>query len=186
MSAGDIRAEVTGTDSTHNVHFNWTGRSGTGYFTPSETGLHKVRDTTRDCNLSFSPFSFIWLALVLFALLELPNILHQIPNIQDSPPYSITWTSVFGCFWLLSSLAAITSSKFPMQGIWRVFDDGKFCRDVLSEMQLQSKLDRIRFSFWSCAWKDLWSPWSNGIPCSFKSSSLKLYKAHPLNILIKP
>ena len=55
MSAGDIRAEVTGTDSTHNVHFNWTGRSGTGYFTPSETGLHKVRDTTRDCNLSFSP-----------------------------------------------------------------------------------------------------------------------------------
>ncbi|KAH3821486.1 hypothetical protein DPMN_123250 [Dreissena polymorpha] len=43
VSPGDIRAEVTGTDSTHKVHFNWAGRSGQGYFTASETGLHKVR-----------------------------------------------------------------------------------------------------------------------------------------------
>ena len=42
VSAGDIRAEVIGPDSHHNVHFNWVGRRGEGYFTPTETGLHKV------------------------------------------------------------------------------------------------------------------------------------------------
>ena len=42
VSAGDIRAEVIGPDSHHNVHFNWVGRKGEGYFTPTETGLHKV------------------------------------------------------------------------------------------------------------------------------------------------
>ena len=42
VSAGDIRAEVKGPDSAHNVHFNWVDRRGEGYFTPSETGLHKV------------------------------------------------------------------------------------------------------------------------------------------------
>ena len=42
VSAGDIRAEVEGPDSRHTVHFNWVARTGEGYFTPTETGLHKV------------------------------------------------------------------------------------------------------------------------------------------------
>ena len=43
VSAGDIRAEVIGPDSRHSVHFNWVGRTGEGYFTPTETGAHKVQ-----------------------------------------------------------------------------------------------------------------------------------------------
>jgi hypothetical protein len=43
VSPGDIRAEIIGPDSVHNVHFNWVGRTGHGYFTPTETGLHRVK-----------------------------------------------------------------------------------------------------------------------------------------------
>lgn len=48
VSAGDIRAEIIGPDSTHNVHFNWVGRTGHGYFTPTETGLHRVSENPCD------------------------------------------------------------------------------------------------------------------------------------------
>ncbi|XP_052216529.1 filamin-B-like isoform X2 [Dreissena polymorpha] len=62
VSPGDIRAEVTGADSTHKVHFNWAGRSGQGYFTASETGLHKLMIFCEGQVINGCPASFKVLA----------------------------------------------------------------------------------------------------------------------------
>ncbi|KAL4220761.1 hypothetical protein ACF0H5_021155 [Mactra antiquata] len=58
VSAGDIRAEIIGPDSTHNVHFNWVGRTGQGYFTPTETGLHRLNVFCEGHVINGCPASF--------------------------------------------------------------------------------------------------------------------------------
>lgn len=62
VSAGDIRAEVTGPESKHTVHFNWEERSGTGYFTPTETGLHRLNVYCENEMINGCPASFKVLA----------------------------------------------------------------------------------------------------------------------------
>ncbi|XP_046560615.1 filamin-A-like isoform X1 [Haliotis rubra] len=42
VSAGDFRAEVIGPDSIPPVRLNWSGRTATGSFTPSEMGQHRL------------------------------------------------------------------------------------------------------------------------------------------------
>ncbi|XP_048246439.1 filamin-C-like isoform X5 [Haliotis rufescens] len=42
VAAGDFRAEVIGPDSIPPVRLNWSGRTATGSFTPSEMGQHRL------------------------------------------------------------------------------------------------------------------------------------------------
>ncbi|XP_052782580.1 filamin-A-like isoform X3 [Mya arenaria] len=62
VSPGDIRADVVGPDSMANVNFNWTGRTGHGFFTPSETGLHKLTVYCEDQIINGCPATFKVLA----------------------------------------------------------------------------------------------------------------------------
>ncbi|XP_060571832.1 filamin-A-like isoform X3 [Ruditapes philippinarum] len=62
VSPGDIRAEIIGPDSVHNVHFNWVGRTGHGYFTPTETGLHRLNVYCEGQVINGCPASFKVLA----------------------------------------------------------------------------------------------------------------------------
>ena len=86
VSPGDIRAEILGPDSVHNVHFNWVGRTGHGYFTPNETGLHRVCRLKHLWSLgSESTYTtFIWIILVgttkhtwVFALFLLISVIYS-------------------------------------------------------------------------------------------------------------
>lgn len=43
VSSSGVSADLKGPDSNPPVTFSWSGRVGTASFTPTETGIHRVR-----------------------------------------------------------------------------------------------------------------------------------------------